>query len=470
MNKQVFFKSLEDMPAAEIARRVMEGVATFDEVMSYVTDEDIYFTPAKRKEVKAILEGSSKEKAILDEAVAGEDIQMLEAFVAKYPKSPLIEKAKDKLAEISEKEARARAEVAREKEAAEEGLVDEALRNVNLYTPDAFLDHYNELGYDADGLMRKCCSILNLDYDFVRNYDEPELVAGNIPSRPADIPTGFTDIFFWGMPSSGKTCALSAILNTIKTNYAPTDPMIEKQFGKSYRDKLMYLFRNDCAYLPAATILERTQYMPFRLKTLEEPERYYRNVSFFELSGEIFKYIYDVVNGSDLAGSRENEEKREQKNIAFKTLDLLLNSDNQKIHFFFIDHSAKKQHIEEQEMFLNAATTYFINTKNIFQKKTDAIYIILTKADGIQAIDDRERSQKAAMFLKERFGAFINAIVNQCRRYSIKEPSMKIFSIGDVYFSKICRINRKYSRRIIDELLQHINPARRFDPIDGILS
>jgi hypothetical protein len=33
-----------------------------------------------------------------------------------------------------------------------------------------------------------------------------------------------------------------------------------------------------------------------------------------------------------------------------------------------------------------------------------------------------------------------------------------IFSIGDVYFSKICKINRKYSIDIIEDLLEVIQP------------
>jgi hypothetical protein len=445
MNKQDFFKSLEDMPATEIARRIkVECIATFDEVMSYVTVEDINFTPAKRKEVKANIEVIE----IFIEAMANGDVQKLEELVAKYPESPLIEKAKEKLAEIEN-----------EKQAQEAGLVDEALRNINLYTPEKFIAHYKGLGYDADGLMKTCCSRLNVDYNFVRSYDEPKLIFGSVPEKPSDIPCGFTDIFFWGTPSSGKTCALATFLNTMQTNYTPTD-LMTGAFGWDYWNSLVNLFHGEFAYLPPRTVEDRTQYMPFHLKKQGDDVIYNRNISFFELSGELFKYIYDVVHVSNLAENVDNGKNNQQKQIVFKTLDTLLNSDNQKIHFFFIDYSMSIQDIGTQRMHLNAAATYF-KKNNIFQRRTDAIYIVLTKADLIPVNNIMERRQEAAKFLHDNFSAFVDDIKAQCRRHSINRLSMKIFSIGDVYFSKICKINREYSRCIIDELLQHINPAGR---------
>lgn len=498
MTKQEFLDRVDKMTAEEIASGILSGTATREEVLAYVRNNEIFsFTGTKRKAMDEILKRSQAE---LDAFAVAETLEQLEAFIAAYPKSLLKSKAEEKIDGLRRLAAEARtaaesaafaaaetleqldafiaaypagaftvqamnkaAEIRRQME---ENLMNSIMQDINVLTPDAFLDRLTALGYDAAAIMRQCCERLNLDYDIVAGYDVPRLAFGSIPEGAADIPSGFTDIFFWGMPSSGKTCALAAILNTMNACYTPVDPIIKTQFGMSYRHSLTFLFKNGYAYLPPASVVERTQYMPFRLKAREEADRFYRNISFFELSGEIFKYIYDIVNGSNIAGV----DKLEQKNVAFNTVDLLLGSSNQKIHFFFIDHSVKKQHIEEQGMFLNAAATYFTQYKNIFKKRTDAVYIVLTKADGICAENDKERSILASEFLHDKFGAFINAMGGLCERHSINNFSLKIFSIGDVYFSKICKINRKYSQRIIDELLAIIRPAGRFDAIDGFLS
>jgi hypothetical protein len=84
------------------------------------------------------------------------------------------------------------------------------------------------------------------------------------------------------------------------------------------------------------------------------------------------------------------------------------------------------------------------------------VFIIVTKSDEIKS-DNKIESAKE--FLNEHFGSFIDVLKNQCKRNSV-DFKIKIFSIGDVYFRQVCKINRNYSKDIIDDLLVRIKPVR----------
>jgi hypothetical protein len=194
--------------------------------------------------------------------------------------------------------------------------------------------------------------------------------------------------------------------------------------------------------------------MPFLFYKRGEKNK--RKISFFELSGEVFKYFYEVANSTEIIDndSRDNIEK------SFKTLNLLLKSNNQKIHFFFIDYNQETKHTTDknnltQSNYLEAATTYFRDNNEIFKKRTDAVYVVVTKSDEIKS-DNKAESAKS--FLNENFGSFMDVLKNQCKRNDV-EFKVKLFSIGDVYFKRICKIKRLYSTNIINDLLVRVKPV-----------
>jgi len=390
-------------------------------------------------------------------------IEKLEAFAKKYPASRHTGEINMRINQIKrriEEENNAR-KMTEERERME--WIYNIIRNINAYTPGLFKQKYGE------NVLQYVCQRIGIPYDIVYNYEEPELdFNDDVPKHRINIPSNYTDVFFWGVPSSGKSCALSAILNTIRQEYTMDNPLkIEDVFGAKYRNSLASLFSkgedNNIGYLPSATNVDRTQYMPFRLRRRRESEKDYRNISFFELSGEIFKCFYDIVN--DRTRSKSSEQEEQSKRFAFNTLNMMLKCRNPKVHCFFIDYNQSKQKRQEQMEYLRAAATYFTSKYDIFEEKTMAVYIIVTKADeitrddGIKAENDVERSRIARDFLKLHFGGFVDVIKKRCEEHSVPFYA-SIFSIGDVYFSKICRINRRYSIDIIDDLLKKIPPAK----------
>lgn len=423
MNKEDYLKKINNLTAGQIARGISSGVVTFKELQK--TGE---FPASKQKNVKAIL--SEEDDAAFKDANTK---IALENYLLIFPDGNHKQEAERKLKDIVERER----------------MIQEIIENRNQYTPEEII---NKL---SDEDLIYVCKKLGIDAEMVRKYKTPELRFNDIPQSESDIPPGYTDVFFWGIPTSGKTCALSAILSTIKKNYSMEAPDIKKKFGATYRDSLTNIFRKDYGYLPQRTNLDRTQYMPFLFYQRGQNNK--RKIAFFELSGEVFQFFYEKSYSIRII----EEAKREAIENSFQTLELLLKSNNQKIHFFFIDYNQETKYFADdygltQSNYLDAAAIYFRDNNEIFKKKTDAVYVIVTKSDEIPGND---KAASAKSFLDDNFGAFMDVLKTQCKTHSV-DFKVKRFSIGDVYFKRICKIKHAYSTDIINDLLNRVKPAK----------
>ncbi|MDR2384613.1 MAG: hypothetical protein LBD80_02960 [Tannerella sp.] len=427
MDKKDYIAQVENLNAEQIVEGILKEVITLGELQATGN-----FDASKRKAVKNLL--SKKDDETFTAATTAE---LLRQYLSVFPSGKHATEARTKIQTLQAQEWR------------RDTLLREIEKDINKYDTDDI----NTLLSDDE--LDDLCSRLGIDAQMVKDYREPVLKYNDIPQEESDVPVGYTDIFFWGIPSSGKTCALSAIFSTIKRDYSMEAPDCEKKFGATYRDSLINIFRSNFAYLPGRTNMDVTQYMPFMLYKRGEKNK--RKISFFELSGEVFKHFYEEANNTQIIDfSRDHIEK------AFQILKLLLKSNNQKIHFFFIDYNQETKHTADsygltQDNYLDAAATYFRDNNQIFRKKTDAVYVVITKSDEIPG-KDKDKNENAKRFLDENFGSFMDVLKNQCNKYSVNFR-VKLFSIGDVYFKKICKINRDYSDEIIKELLERVKPV-----------
>src|SRR5690606_8867720 len=234
---------------------------------------------------------------------------------------------------------------------------------------------------------------ININQQIIKNCTYPTLEFDGVPTILENLSDEIVDVFFWGIPSSGKTCSLAAILYTMDKEYNISTVEMDKNFGTRYRNNLTNIFKSNqgTGYLPNRTARDRTQYMPFRLKRKGKNEGY-RKLSFFELSGEVFRYFYELAHNTKIMSDSDREEVLK----AFETVKLILNNNSRKIHLFFIDYS-RGDNVDKygltQKDYLAAAKTYFANHKNILKDKTDALYVIVTKADEIEGENDDERTE-----------------------------------------------------------------------------
>lgn len=432
MENKDYLNNVENLTAEEITEGISNGKVTFDQLRN-----TLRFDASKQRSVKVLLKRKDD-----DAFNVAKTISDLEYYLSIFPDGSHVSEAEKKIRDKKDEES---AEIKRQLE--RKKTLRKIKENINEFVPDEIINLLSEDDLD------EVCNEIGINSSTVKNYTQPPLTFNEIPINKSDIPSEYTDVFFWGIPSSGKTCALAAIFSTIKKEYTMEAPDSEKKFGIFYRDSLINIFQNDIGNLPGRTAPDRTQYMPFLLSKRGEKKK--RKISFFELSGEVFKYFYEVANNTQILDNNG----RERNEKTFETLDLLLKSNNQKIHFFFIDYNQETNHTADkhglsQSNYLDAATVYFRDNNDIFKNKTDAVFVVITKSDGIIGDD---KIKQAKDFLDDHFGSFMDVLKNQCQKHSVTQKT-KLFSIGDVYFQRICKINRSYSVEIIEDLIKTVKP------------
>ena len=287
---------------------------------------------------------------------------------------------------------------------------------------------------------------------------------------PKKINDYCAEIYFWGLPTAGKTWALAGILNTINSvGYFRPHKDQKVIIHEEYLNGLLGLIHNGkpINYLPEKTTNTTIRYMNFKLlKNNEE-----RKVAFIDLSGEVVIAI------------------AKKKHTGFKVeidlLESLLNNKNRKIHFFFIDFTRKDEldnNGQQNIHFTNLCTVF--DSKKYFETNTDFIYIVITKAD---MIDDNEniRKNNAIKYLKKNYPSFRNNIGKICQDNEINNgdeyecPIKKgnnnkcpsnckddcypfldnytlDFSMGEVLFKRMCRFNNASSLKIVDILQKNV--------------
>jgi len=258
-----------------------------------------------------------------------------------------------------------------------------------------------------------------------------------------------TEVYFWGIPSSGKSCALGAIMSvanngTIARSMSK-DPDCQ---GYGYMTRLSQLFKNDGSVgtLPEGTSIYSTYEMGFDLK---DENGKIHPITCIDLAGELVRCMYKSDAGEDMS---EDE---------VKALDTLTNvlidnrTVNRKIHVFVLEYGGEKRKYEglRQSEYLDAALRYIERTK-IFETETDAIYLMLTKVDKTGAV-----GQKLVNILEEyiekNYKGFFNGLESICIDKEINGGKVERipFSLGQVCFQDYCLFNEAPAANVVKKLL-----------------
>jgi len=430
-DRDYYLNHVTELTPEEIFEGIRKGIVGLEDlILTGKLDRSI------RLEVRNMLENLVHEENNYWKNCKG--LQDWREYLLKYPTGKYCMEA-FRLVANTEKEAIEKAEE-------KEKLKSEIRQNHNKYRPGQIKDLIEQDKLSVADLLDVGIphDILNTLY----NYKDTEIRLG---STPDSIPLGFTEVYFWGIPGSGKTCALGAILNTAESKgYLE----IGKGTGFDYMLQLKNIFADPISILPGSTPEETTQYLPFTLRKsgVDNPI----SVSLIELSGEIFKCFLRKLANIPLT---ERQEETFTKVVEF------LNSPNPKIHFFFVDyeHENRTDSGYRQSDYLSAAASFFNNPgNNLFTEKTNAIYVVLTKSD-LMDCPDEDRIHNIKEYLStNNYSSFINVLRSRCQENSINGKRLLgiEFSLGQLYFKDFCRLNSKTSESIIDILLTRISPKK----------
>jgi hypothetical protein len=446
MEKSEILERVDIMTAEELFDEIKEGNVTLIEL-----GETNKLKLTIRNQIRALQQQLDvKDDEVWEVAQDGNE-RVLEDYIIKHPAGKHVSEAKQKIDLLRQKTVNITAQ--------KQKILNNLKQNPNTYPPFQVIEFLQNVISESDLLN---CNIPESAIESLHNIVRPNLILG---TRPTSIPPGFTEVYFWGATGSGKTCALGAVLQMAQQkgylNIAPGP-------GFRYATQLQNVFSNDGIannFLPRPTAIEDTQYLPFTLK--RPNERNSRSVSLIELSGEIFKCFSEINAGEPL---------RSQGHIdTFTTLNSFLKDNNRKIHFFFVDYNLNNKPDTEgftQSDYLSAAATYFNNNK-IFEKTTDAIYIVLTKSDMLKDehgndIPNDRRTEYAKRYLNEnRYISFINSLKAICKKESINSGVLTVepFSLGKVYFQHICNFEGDSAASIVEILMDRI-PASQTSIFD----
>ena len=238
----------------------------------------------------------------------------------------------------------------------------------NLLWENGIISDFSRAGIDGDFIAHMMSNITP------QKFLAPEPIT-KITKSPC------TEVYFWGIPSSGKSCALGAILSSANSGKVAKsmqrDPDCQ---GYGYMNRLANLFKTNGAVgtLPEGTAISSTYEMGF---ILEDEDRKEHPITCIDLAGELVRCMYKQDAGEPLTV--------EQQNVLKTLTDILVDNrtDNRKIHFFVIEYGAEDREYEglPQNIYLEAAVAYIQRT-GIFKKDTDGLYLLITKVDKAKAV------------------------------------------------------------------------------------
>jgi hypothetical protein len=434
MDKNKILANVDNLTAGQLFSFIESGIVNLDEI-----GKTGNLGLDKRRSILALIANlEEKDQAAWNTACNGNENDQND-YISRFPAGKYIREAKEKIRNF-------------------ENIRLQALGNKQRVLQDIINNKNNDpdkiKGFLANGTITEAdlfsLGIPQNVINSVYNVKTPPLILENTPFT---IPNGFTEVYFWGIPGSGKTCALAAILSTLNSSGLIEIP---QSSGFNYTNRLINIFNNDLAFLPGTTNFRNTQYLPFTIR--EENERNARSVSLIELSGEIFNCFFTKVAGLPF--------KSTDHETTFNAVEKFLRTRNPKIHFFFVDYEKNNDIVNDgltQLNYLQAATTYFANPNNrIFDRTTQAIYIVLTKSDMLNGEKENRKEEAKKYLTSERLISFVNVLKEKCVRFGINGGKLEFipFSLGKVYFQQICEFDNETSKDVIRKLMEKIRAER----------
>jgi hypothetical protein len=252
---------------------------------------------------------------------------------------------------------------------------------------------------------------LGLSYDFVerlRNYNQ---ITSIFPTQNQLPPLrgSSTDIYFLGMPSSGKSTMLAALFSYCNSTGILRN-VVDNSFGNKYKNQLVLGMVQ--GHLPNSTPTEFINFIPVNMRYSGTSQD--QQLNFLDMAGEKFK---SVANG----GMNEFQQYK----------DYLSNQNNKGLIFVLDYHANNPVECLRQDQNLQEVLA-LIEQFGIL-KKTDAVYLVVTKAD---LFPTENKQRFADDYIDNNYRNFLNACKEAKRKYKFELKSFP-FSIGPTRFGYI---------------------------------
>lgn len=293
------------------------------------------------------------------------------------------------------------------------------------------------------------------------NADLPDIRQAIENSR-AECRDGYTDVFFFGVPSTGKTCVLMGMSrsNSLHINLASGGGDYAAAL-QQYTDVGVTVPRTPGTFV---TTLEAT------ISSVSDQGGAVHKINLVEMSGE--EFAFDIANNPDRIFTFEQMGSGATQ---------LLKNDNRKVFFLIIDPTANVVRINREivvqdgfdedtgEPITHTDLQYcVVNQRTLIQKmvdlftdpgnaeimkKVDSIHIIMTKSDTLG--NPVEREEKALNIFQQKFsGDILKPLIDLCEEYNINSrtnfhPNLYTFSLGTFYVGGLYEYEQTDSDRLV---------------------
>lgn len=299
-------------------------------------------------------------------------------------------------------------------------------------------------------------STTGIDDEFIEYVKEGKAL-GSVPtyqSATQVTKSPCVELYFWGIPSSGKTCALGAIMSAANRGTIATSMSMDSESqGYGYMDKLSTMFdiNNPIGVLPKGNAISATYEMGF---DLEDKNGLLHPITCVDLAGELIDSMHKHNSKLPLTA----QERSALDTLTYKLLKNGLNRKkaNKKIHFFVIEYGAENRTFNDKpQSSLLAAAAEYIRKTSVFEKDTDAIYILISKVDKIDA-SGQELVDHLRNYMVKYYQGFFNTLTKICKNNKINNGMVEIkpFSIGKVCFENYCKFNDEAANDVVRTMLR----------------
>lgn len=300
------------------------------------------------------------------------------------------------------------------------------------YNREVMYDYISTKTLTYDDLVTKSYILTDKGYNHIVRYPKLQMEQRELPMSSLNnphSPEGNTDIYFFGVPGSGKTCVLAGLMSLSGRLGFDFDPRGEGG-GGPYAVELQNYARS--SMLPPKTADFFIQVIDCQI---DDEDKNSHNISIIEMAGEKtrdFAFIENATSLEDLGPGAAG----------------LLQNDNNKVIFFVIDPTNERYvvmddgstQLVKQDNVLNCIASLLAKNKELMKKVT-AIHIILTKSDTLGDYADANVIQE--LLVQQGYQAVLSRIRKICETYDINKATgfqvglfpfcVGKFMPGDVY-------------------------------------
>lgn len=482
MNKQEIKQEiLENVPnytAQQLANFIIDGLVTLKELQE---ETNGLFDVKKRREVEHLLQVADDE--MWEKALQENTEEAFRKYLDKFPNGKHAEDAKKSIRKAQTEEEHKKdekddtphnsstliidikaIETAKDKFPTKTSQETAIIKKITEYLDNGYVskEEFIQLVSDDHNLLGSSIVKQLVDNGVITSQDlldagiDPKFIQKmmkQVPTiqldwvePPTKINKQSTEVYFWGITYSGKTCALAALLSVAQSGKVATFDADNDSQGYGYMTQLANILEpGEVSPLMEGTSEDCFYEMGFDLKAGKR----IHPITLIDMPGELmhFMYIYHT-NPQSIPTSKLE---------LFDTMHNLLidnRTRNRKIHIFVIEYGAERKSYRNvpQRTYLDGAFQYLKSTK-IFKKDTDAIFILLTKVDKIKG---GNRKEQIKQYISENYRNLKQLLDDICDSNEINGGKVEVipFSVGDVCFQDYCKFNPEAAKNLLRIILR----------------